>query len=168
MAPRRRSGFGKKIDTTRWTAVSTGQNALAAGSAGLNILAAGAPSETILRTRGSGIAYIDGASAPGKLVLLTMGLIVVPEGTGVGTIWDPFNDDNAPWFWWQEVTLGYEEMVTDVIDVPGLTSFRFDIDSKAMRKANEDEEVSLVIVNTTILTAAAVNVRLNFRFLLGH
>ncbi len=163
-----RSRHPKTIGTTRWAASALSFNGISAGSSALTALAAGTPAETILRTRGTGLCMVDGVQAPVSLVLVSMGLVLVPEGTGTTVIWDPVNDPNAPWFWFKEVFVGYEEAVTDVIDMPGLSVSRYDIDSKAMRKANEDEEVQFVMVNTTISGARAVNVHNAFRFLVGH
>ena len=166
---RRRGGTGKVIDNLRWeggNALSIG--ALAAGSFGVLILSAGVPRETIMRTRGEVLVSADGAQAPGGAVLVSMGMVLVPEGQGGTVIWDPFTDEEAPWFWYQETTIGYDEMVTDVIDVPGITSSRIVIDSKAMRRANVDEEVQFVVTNTTLGTAMSVNIRASLRFLLGN
>ncbi len=142
---------GKTIDNLRW---SGGQaiavNTLTAGSQAVNALAAGVPRETIMRTRGEVLVYIDSAQAPSGLALISMGLVLVPEGQSSTVIWDPFNDSEAPWFWFQEVFVGYEEMVIDVIDVPGITAHRIIVDSKAMRRANVDEEVQFVVTNTTV------------------
>jgi len=121
-----------------------------------------------MRTRGELLVYADGAQAPGGSVLVSLGLVLVPEGQGTTVIWDPFSDEEAPWFWYKEVSVGYEEMVVDVIDVPGITSVRIDVDSKAMRRANVDEEVQFVAVNTTNGGAMTVNILGAFRFLLGN
>ncbi len=165
---RRQQAFQKRIHTTRWAASSIVSAALSAGTSGATALSAGVPAETILRTRGTGLVYLDGASAPGRFVQVSMGLVLVPEGQGTTVIWDPFGDSNAPWLWYQESILGYEEMVTDVVDVPGASAHRFEVDSKAMRKANDDEELQFVVTNTTIGAAAPINVAVAFRFLLGH
>ena len=105
--------------------------------------------------------------SPPRHVLVSLGLVLVPQGQGATVIWDPFGDSEAPWFWFQETFIGYEEYVTDVIDSPGMTSSRIVVDSKSMRKANVDEEVQLVITNTTVNGSATVNVGAAFRFLLG-
>ncbi len=164
----RARGRAKRIDTVRWQATNVNGLALGAGSQALTMLAAGAPSETIMRTRGNGVVFVDGATAPGKLVLVSMGLVLVPEGQGTTVIWDPLNDDNAPWFWWSEQIIGYEEKVTDVIADQGLSVARFEVDSKAMRKANVDEEVQFVVTNTTIDAAVSINISVAFRLLMGH
>ncbi len=163
-----RSRPGKTIDNLRWAGgTSMTFSGISAGSSALTALSAGVPRETIMRTRGDVTAYLDGTTGPGVGVVVSMGLVLVPEGHGTTGIWDPFNDAEAPWFWYQEVFLGYEEMVTDVIDVPTLTGHRIIVDSKAMRRANVDEEVQFVMTNTTSLVADSVNVSANFRFLLG-
>jgi len=160
--------FQKTINTHRWDAVSVVAAPLTAGATAITALGAGRPPETLLRTRGTGVAYADGVAAPPKLVQVSMGLVLVPQGQGTTVIWDPFSDPNAPWLWFQEVMVGYEEYVTDVIDNPGISMARFDVDSKAMRKAGDDEEIQFVVTNTTISGAISVNVVVAFRFLLGH
>ena len=171
MARQRRPfrGGGKTIDNLRWASgTATGIGALGAGSQALTMLSAGVPRETIMRTRGEAMVSLDAAQPPGRFVLVSMGLVLVPEGQGTTVIWDPFNDSEAPWFWHYETFVGYEEMVTDVVDVPGLTSSRIVIDSKAMRKANVDEEVQFVVTNTTMIAAAPINIGVALRFLLGN
>jgi len=147
---------------------STGVFALAAGSAGVLLVAADTIRDTIMRTRGNLCAWIDGLETPAVAVRVSVGMIVVPEGTAATVLWAPFTDETAPWFYHTEFTLGYEEMVTDVIDVPGISSYREVIDSKAMRIADPDTEVQLVVENTTITGAASVNVSVSGRFLLGR
>ncbi len=160
----------KTIDNLRWSGgVVTTFTSISAGAFGGTVLSAGVPRETIMRTRGEVMVWKDATSAPGIGILVSCGLVLVPEGQGSTVIWDPFSDAEAPWFWHQEVFIGYEEMVTDVVDVPGITSARIVVDSKAMRKANVDEEIQMVVTNTTAGgTAASVNVVGAFRFLLGN
>ena len=124
--------------------------------------------ETILRIRGELSGYVDGASAPGKLCTVAIGALVVQAGSGTTVIQNPFVDPDALWLFYETFDLGYEEMVIDVIDVPGMTSFRKTVDSKAMRILREGREVQLVVTNTTILSATSVNVQLTFRMLLGR
>jgi len=170
--PRRFQGRGrpaKTIDNLRWTGGQVAfSGAQAAGSIAINVLGAGVPRETIMRTRGQVFVGMDSGQVPGRLVLVSMGLVLVPEGQSTTVIWDPFNDSEAPWFWFHESIIGYEEGVTDVVDYPGYTTDRVMVDSKAMRKANVDEEVQFVITNTTVNGSAPVNVVGAFRFLLGN
>ena len=158
----------KKIHTLRWAGDNLNLLAQAAGSTAGAVLGAGSPAETILRTRGWFQAWLDGAQAPGVTVLVSAGLILVPEGQGSTVIWDPFNDANAPWMWYTEFVLGYEEMVTDVVGIPGMMSARIEVDGKAMRKGSPDEELQLVVTNTTLGIASSINSALTGRVLLGH
>jgi len=93
---------------------------------------------------------------------------LVPDGTSTTVLVEPFADSATKWMWYTEFHVGYEEMVTDVIDVPGISSYRAEIDNKAMRKVAPEQEVQLVITNTTVLTASAVNVNFSGRFLFGR
>ena len=150
-----------------WTGFATAGApflAFTVGTAGATILPAAYDRETILRTRGNLVAAIDTAGVVGQNAMISVGLILVPEGTGSTVLWSPFTDSDAPWFFYSIFNLGYEEMVTDVIDVPGLTSYRETVDSKGMRRVR-NQEVQMVVENTTIGTAAAVNVSLAGRFL---
>ncbi len=120
-----------------------------------------------MRTRGEVLVGLDSAQSPGASVLISMGMVLVPEGQGTTVIWDPFSDSEAPWFWFKEVTIGYEEMVTDVIANQGIQFARIDVDSKAMRKANVDEEVQMVVTNTTESGAMSTNFWYGLRWLQG-
>ncbi len=163
---RRRSG--KKIDNLRWIGVFQGFLGQAAGASAVTALSATTMPDTIMRTRGTLTGWIDALQAPAVAARVSVGLIVVPEGTGTTVLWSPFADTNAPWFWFTSFVLGYEEYVTDVVDCPGLTSYREIVDSKAMRRSPPDTEVQLVIENTTFAGAVGVNVQWAGRILIGN
>ncbi len=96
-----------------------------------------------------------------------IGIIVVPEGTGSTVLWSPITDGDAPWIWVDYFTLGYEEMVTDVVDVPGISAYRYVIDSKAMRIV-KNMEIQLVAESATTFSAAvSVNLTALVRILSG-
>ncbi len=158
----------KKMNTLRWDGLQGAALSQVAGSAAVNILAAGGDAETILRMRGWFSTWLDATSAPGKTVLVSAGMILVPEGQGSTVIWDPFNDVNAPWIWFTEVTLAYDEAVVDVIADQKMTAAIVEIDGKAMRKASPDEELQFVVTNTTLQSPAVVNSSLSGRILIGH
>lgn len=162
-----RSRGVKKIDNLRWSGFSSAFNGLSAGTGGITAATAGNAPETIMRTRGELTVYTDATQAPGGKVLISAGLIVMPEGTGTVVTSSPFSDSNAPWFWFEQVVIAYEEMVTDVIDVPVMTAARIVMDSKAMRRVRPDREIQLVVENTTLLGAMSVNLHLTGRFLFG-
>ena len=162
----RRGGFQKKIDTVHWTYGSFSALALAAGTVAVNAFPAQHLPETLLRTRGEWVAYPDAVQTPGKLVAVGIGLIQVPEGTDTTVLWSPITDGDAPWIWVDYAMIGYEELVTDVVDVPALSGVRRIIDSKAMRKIR-NTELQIVIENATVGVAASVNVAGQFRTLSG-
>jgi hypothetical protein len=92
------------------------------------------------------------------MVRVGVGALVVQAGSGSTVIQSPLSDPDAPWLFYEVMTVGYEEMVTDVIDVPGLTSVRKTIDNKAMRVLRPGREVQLVFENQTLHTATNVNI----------
>ena len=162
--PRRRSG--KKIDFVHWTGFAGQTFAFSAGTdADISNVAEHEPS-TLMRTRGSLLAYIDGLQAPSGLASFGVGLILVPEGTGTTVLWSPIADSDAPWIWVDYFALGYEEMVTDAVDVPGITSYRSVIDSKAMR-IMRNQEIQLVYENVTRGSAVSANIIVEGRILAG-
>ena len=130
--PRRRSG--KKIDFVHWTNFTGGTASLAAGTVGVTLAVALHEPETLLRMRGEAVALFDGVQTPGNEVLVSMGIILVPEGTGTTVLWSPITDGDAPWFWYESFLIGYEEYVTDVIDCPQITAFKSVMDSKVIRR----------------------------------
>ena len=167
--PRRfsRSRGPKKLDHTQW-ALSTGSSqAQAAGAVAINFSTVGTTPATLLRIRGEILVFLDGSHAPGKLIQVTYGIILVPEGTGTTVVFDPVLDANAPWLLYGQGTLGYDEPVTDVIDIPVATGFRHTIDNKAMRIIRPDIEMQMVVQNSTIGTSASSNFVYGLRWLLG-
>ena len=121
-----------------------------------------------MRIRGELVSWIDGASAPGKAVQIAVGALVMPEGQGTTVVSSPITDDNAPWLFYERFVLGTEEMVTDVVDIPGLTIFRKTIDVKAMRILRADQEMQIVMENATILASSSVNLSFQASALFGQ
>ena len=161
----RRRG-AKKIDFTHWAGASASASAMAAGTVGATLFSAQHLSETLLRLRGNFVAYIDGVQAPTLQAAFGVGIILVPEGTGTTVTWSPLADPDAPWIWTDCFRLGYEEMVADVIDVPGLSIYRSIIDNKAMRIVR-NQELQFVAENVTILSAVTANLGIDVRGLFG-
>jgi len=161
---RRRSG--KKIDFVHWTPFSNVNLAQAAGSVAKTILAAQHEPETLMRLRGNSTSFLDGVQAPGGAALIAMGIIAVPEGTGTTVLWSPTTDGDAPWIWINSFLLAYEELVTDVIDVPQLASIRAVIDNKSMRILR-NQELQFVVENSTVGTAVSINSHVAGRILSG-
>ncbi len=139
---KRRRNYTWAMDTASFTAQAAGTQAAQ--------LFATTDVSTLMRIRGSLLSYVDTTQAPGGLSQISMGIYIVPAGSGTTVTVDPFGESSYPWLWFTSFFLGYEEYVTDVIDCPGATSFRQEIDSKSMRKLKNDEEGQIVITNTTI------------------
>ncbi len=162
----RRGGFAKKIDTVHWTYGSFTFLAQSAGTAAATFLGAQHLPETLLRMRGEWVANFDGFAAPGISVSVTMGLILVPEGTGTTVLWSPITDGDAPWIWWDVLHLFYDEQVADVVASQVTNSGRRVIDSKAMRKIR-NTELQAVLEVATIGASQDVNVAGSARVLAG-
>ncbi len=162
---RRRSG--RKIDFTHWQLVAASSLAQSSGSVAINLATALHEPETLLRMRGNLLAYLDGTQAPGALIDVGVGVIAVPEGTGATNLWAPIDDSDAPWIWVEYFELGYEEMVTDVIDIPMLPIYRSVVDSKAMRILR-NQELQVVFQNVTVGSAASFNASVCLRTLAGQ
>ena len=169
MAHRRQGskGFQKSIKTIRWDGSSHVFDSQAAGSAAQTFITDGS-TETLLRIRGELVASLDATQTPGTLINVGIGLLVVQGGSSTVVINKPITDADAPWLWYERFVLGYEEMVTDVIDVPQITSIRKVIDNKAMRILRPGREVQLVIENVTLAGSGAVNLTVVHRTLLGN
>ena len=162
---RRRSG--KKIDFTHWTGGNIARLAFGAGTIAGEMFSALHEPETLLRLRGNLLGYMDAEQAPGALVDVAVGLILVPEGTGTTVLWSPITDSDAPWIWYDRFAIGYEEAVTDVIGSPGLSVYRSVIDNKAMRIVR-NQEVQVVWEQATLGSAAAINTVVSVRALVGQ
>ncbi len=168
--PRRDRGRGSRL-TRRWLGFQTGSTLLgltSGSSVAVELLSADTQKDTILRTRGQLTGWVDGLSAPGKSCLMSVGMWIVPEGTGTTILADPSSDANADWFYYTQFILGYEEMAADAVDVPRINGYREVIDDKAMRIGPPDTEVQMVFTNTLLQTGVTVNLNASGRFLLGR
>ncbi len=157
----------KKMDNLIWGTASGFFNSVSAGSTGILFATSGTLPTTLLRLRGEVLYTLEGASAPGQLIRCTMGIIKVPEGTGTTVLWEPVADSNAPWIWYDQAFLNYTEYVIDVVGSTEAASKRSVVDNKAMRRLRPDEELQIVLENTTIDSAGTCNVPYSIRFLLG-
>ncbi len=164
----RRSGFAKKIDTVHWTLIQEAAINQAAGIVAFNASPAQHLPETLLRIRGEWAVDLGGAAADNVGVVVTAGLILVPEGTGTTVLWSPNTDGDAPWIWWDAMHLLYDEMVTDGNFSSQTASGRRVIDSKAMRKVR-NTELQYVVENVTLsgLSTGPINAAMTARVLSG-
>ncbi len=155
---------GRRADL-RWTKGAASFLALGAGSAQFAIVASGITSQTLMRTRGNLVAYMDGTSAPPKLVEVAVGMLVQQAGAVATSL--PLSDGEAPFFYYDSFMIGYEEMVTDVIDIPGISSYRAVVDVKAMRVIRPDQEIVFIVEQATTSGAGPINLAFSARFLLA-
>ncbi len=162
---RQRSRNAAPIKNLRWGG-STHQFNIAAGTAAQTFITDGS-TETLMRIRGNLVAWIDGLEIPAVGIAIGIGLLVVQAGSSTTVIQSPLTDPEALWLWYESFVVGYEEYVTDVIDAPGLSVFRREIDSKAMRILRPGREVQLVMENVTTAGAGTVNLQMVHRTLLG-
>ncbi len=153
---RARSGFAKKIDTVHWTYGSFDSLSSAAGIVAVNVMSAQHLPETLLRIRGEWMAQFTGPLAPNAGIAVTVGLILVPEGTGTTALWSPVTDGDAPWIWWDVFHLIYREFVVDVVQAVQASSARRVLDSKAMRKIR-NTELQFVVERAVIGGLSDVN-----------
>ena len=152
----------------RWTLAVANFNAQPAGSIAVNVITAETFAQTIMRTRGELIGDIDGVDEPGALIRWALGMIVVPEGQAGTVIWSPLTDPNAPWFVYAASHLGYEEYVANAVQAGNKSSFRKEMDSKAMRKLPPDTEVQAVLEQVAVGDSASININFVGRLLLGR
>ncbi len=166
--PHRRGGFAKKIDTVHWTLFQEVSAAQSAGVVAKNALPAQHLPETLLRIRGEWACTFDSGLADGIGVVVTAGLIFVPEGTSTTVLWSPLSDGDAPWIWWDVMHLMYEEFVVDGNYSSQVSSGRRVVDSKAMRKVR-NTELQYVVEQATItgLSASTINAVISGRVLAG-
>ena len=157
----------KKIENTVWELSNGSSLAQSAGSVAIPFSTVGTSPVTLLRMRGEVAVYCDAVQAPARNLLVTMGIILVPEGSGTTVQYDPVTDGNAPWIWFESRVLAYEEPVIDVIDIPGMSSARIIVDNKAMRRIRPDVEMQFVVVNTTVGGASPINMNYQIRWLQG-
>jgi len=161
---RRRTG--KKIDFVHWTTSFASVLGQGSGAAARTLLAAQHLPETLMRMRGESVVYLDGAQAPPQLVIVEVGIILVPEGTGTTVLWSPTADGDAPWIWWDTYFIGHEEYVTDALQSVMINGARRVVDSKAMRIVR-NQEVQYVVENTAIIGVENINAMCSVRVLAG-
>ena len=155
---------GRKADL-RWLFGSVVFLAQAAGNAAQVIVTGGVLTETLMRSRGEVLLWLDdiAGQTAGDLVRVTMGMLVVPSGLGTTVISSPFTDGDAPWFWFETIALGAEEAG----DMFGIGYARVQVDSRAMRVIRPDQEVQFVVEASTVTAAQPVNVAVGIRFLMA-
>ncbi len=114
---------------------------------------------TIVRTRGI-LDVRPSTTGTSQQVLGAFGMLIVSDqafAAGAGSVPGPWTDQDADWFVWEAISYLWE-VTTDVGRLLGPVRH---IDSKAMRKVNQNETVVVVYESQ----ATAVNVGSPFRML---
>ena len=162
-----RRGVGKT--RYEWTAFANAAIGLAAGTATGFLLGVATQAETVMRIRGEILAVLDQTGlAANDRVLAAWGVMVMPAGSVAGgVIVSPQTNGEADWFAYGSIPLFAETAGADA-NVLGVLSGRQTIDSKAMRRMREGEEMVLVFENFDIAGAPAVSVTFGGRILTGE
>ena len=163
---RQRGRQGRSIDVLRWTGDTLiNFAAISAPGAALSLFQAGETSKfTIMRTRGRILVALDSTAADGDAVLVTVGMKVVPKGTDAMVLINPVSEAEGDWFVWDTTALIQD--ISQPIQ-SGASWYRFDIDSKAMRRLGPGQQIQLNVANATLGTAQAINAFGQIRMLLG-
>jgi len=171
--PHRRSfsrGEGRKIDFKSWdsipglsTSISTDSTVLAGG------LAFTIPA-TILRWRGSVMAWLDASDKQvGDAGDLAFGLAIISSdafAAGAGSVPDPISEPEYPWIWLGTMDIRVE--LTAATEAWGISAQRVDVDSKAMRKVKPGETACMIIQAAGVTGAPNINVEVaQTRVLIG-
>ena len=148
---------------------SFGEITSLAGSAIVGFLLAVADkAETIRRTRGEILILFEGAGLVDEdACVVGWGLMVMPSGAVAGGVTvGPITNSNSDWFAYGMVPL---KAVGATEEAPlGTMSARIDIDSKAMRRLRESDEVVLVLENGDVTGSPAVQAVFGIRILTGE
>jgi len=122
------------------------------------------PTPTITRTRGKLTTTTDSSSTPGGIGRVNMGLILVTEtALAASAIPLPGTDVGNDWLWIDSAVVGSQ--ADDQIG-GAVTVERMVVDSKAMRKVNNNQALVLVLQLTACEGTIVVNVCGSLRFLL--
>ena len=122
------------------------------------------PTPTITRIRGKLSAITDPSSTPGGIGRVNMGMILVTEtALAASAIPLPATDVGNDWIWIDSAIVGSQadDQIGGAVTIDRLT-----VDSKAMRKVNNNTALVLVTQLTAIEGTVVVNVAGSLRFLL--
>ena len=155
---------GRKADL-RWIGGRQVISAITNTTSAVIIVSQGNTSQTIMRTRGSLLLYLNDPVAAGDVADVAVGFLVVPAGLSTTVTSSPITDPDAPWFYYDRVILGSEDTVAP--DQLGLKVYRSVIDVKAMRVLRPDQEVQFVVETTNVGGTVAVNFAVAARFLIA-
>ena len=154
--------------STRWLFSQQFLGAVTSGAtAAVTLITTGTGTETILRTRGELLVWLDSTPAANETQGWAAGLIVMPEGQSTTVVSSPITDGNAPYYWYEQGGIASED-TAPVGDSLGIKAARIVVDSKAMRIIRPDREVQFVVETQAFVGTAVVNFLLSTRTLVGE
>ncbi len=154
---RSRSGSARKRVPSWSASATTGLITIAAGATSISVVftnavlnAAGYLGATLVRTRGVFHAQSDQQAAVEAPVLCMGMMFVTEEAAAAGAVPSPFTDADADWFVWETVVPSANTGAGTQVS----GSVRKIIDSKAMRKVDDQSSLILVVENVDAAAGA--------------
>ncbi len=165
MADRAR-GRGRKTDL-RWLLTAfTSLNQSAGSAAQAELTVEGISSETLFRIRGNWRTWLDtSASSAGDVVRVAIGILLQQSGATATSL--PLTDGEAPWVFFDVVTLGTESAVGAGAATLGVSSHLAVVDNKAMRRIKPNQTFVCVVETTDVIGAPVINTVFDGRMLVG-
>jgi len=170
----RRGGFARKRSVA-WAVGPSGVDHVISADGktkwSSSVLSIGAALErTIVRMRGGGLIHLNAATAVGDgfFVGLGIGLVTLQADTaGAASIPGPISDmDWDGWMWHKFCSIAaITATIADGVNASS-AALHFDVDTKAMRKWNEDSMAVVGMLEVTELGTASMELQVRTRMLL--
>ena len=151
--------------TLKWDDFAFSALALSAGDTSAVVISPVTESQTIVRTRGELLCWMDGAPTPPRLIRVGIGLLVQQAGA-TATV-SPLTDGDAPFFWYDVVTLMSDNTAAGGAPQQPMASSRAVVDGKAMRVLRPDQDIFVVIETADVVGASASDIGFDGRFLIA-
>ncbi len=131
---------GKTVDYKQWDGLPAISLLLVANATVQGAALSFTSPATILRCRGQMVAFMDEGQQVGDKARIAVGLgIISTDAFNGGTVPDPASEAEYPWLYWHDFQLGSSLAVG--INNEGSSSYRFEVDTKAMRKIRPGESL---------------------------
>ena len=116
------------------------------------------PLPTVIRTRGEFVVRASAIGASGAQAIFSMGLIIQSArsiAAGVGGMPVPFGGIGSDWFVHRMIPMQVEMVANEDSNQHNV---RFEIDSKAMRKVDNNQGIVIVFQNTAVASTVTFEV----------
>ncbi len=157
-----RGRTGRKTDYT-WNGTTFGNSIGAATSTLLSVAVVGGAG-TVMRTRGAIVASIDG-EVDGDKVAVMLGIKTASDdqvAAGATAFATPSADMDADWLWHGGIML-QSQAASNEHQAVG----RLEIDSKAMRRVKQNQQVVLIVTPVSLAGTPSIDVTGYVRILFG-